>query len=761
MSRVEPNVSKTLLCLLARHHDAIRERFLAEVVQDESTSASIGPPGELVASSLGLREALERAAEGDWSQLGVLSVQLRSFVGARRIQPAPLVDRLVVLRRAVYPFIVRATSEPTELVDALSSFDRLITWFVREVWGPARESQLDLERDALFLTSVVENIPYMIFVKDAETLRFVRVNRAAEELLGLSRAEMLGKGDHDFFPTSEADFFTQADRDVLASKVPREIPEEPIETLSRGSRILHTRKIPILDAAGEPRYLLGISLDITEAKRVQDELHRAKEAAEAASRAKSEFLARMSHEIRTPMNAIIGLTELSLDSNPSDEIAEYLEVSLRSAESLLHVLNDVLDFSKVEAGKLSLETIPFDLAEVVRSTVSAFSASASARGLDLRVDFSPAVPRTVSGDPARVRQVLTNLLDNAIRFTESGAVRVAVHPGAGPDRTAVEFSVSDTGIGIVPEKQALIFEAFTQADGSTTRKYGGTGLGLTISARLVEMMGGRLAVESIPGAGSTFRFTIPLAPAPSVGTLEEPVAPAKPLPRLRILVAEDNQVNRMLVTRVLEKHGHEVLAAGDGREVLEILERSPVDVVLMDLEMPHLGGTETVARIRERERAGAKKTIIIALTAHALPGVRERCLAAGMNGYIAKPVRRSALFAAIAAVLPPSVAPSGPNESPAGTRRREVMDLFVRSSREEVAHIRAALERGDATSAARFAHGLAGAAAVLGVREALRLARDLERSANEDDLVTSRMLADTLGHVLDELAGDRDVRSRS
>jgi CheY-like chemotaxis protein/nitrogen-specific signal transduction histidine kinase len=376
----------------------------------------------------------------------------------------------------------------------------------------------------------------------------------------------------------------------------------------------------------------------------------ARDRAEAASRAKSEFLANMSHEIRTPMNGVLGMAELLAGTALETRQRRFVETIKLSGEHLLAILNDILDLSKIEAGRFELDDVTFDLQEVMQDVIQIQTSTAAKKGLSLEVQLDSAVPRCVRGDPVRLRQVLINLVSNALKFTHKGGVLVRATLGEAPDgaETWLRYDVVDTGIGVAPDQQSKLFRAFEQADSSTTRLYGGTGLGLAISKSVVDMMGGRIGMQSMPGRGSTFWFMVPFTQGNPDSIPQAPADPRgepQPAHKRHVLSVEDNEINQVVIEELVEQLGHTITSASNGVEALQAFEgEQRFDVVLMDCQMPLMDGYAAARAIRELEaKHGWPRVPIVAVTAHALAGERDKVLAAGMDDYMTKPIELDAL----------------------------------------------------------------------------------------------------------------------
>ena len=480
------------------------------------------------------------------------------------------------------------------------------------------------------------------------------------------------------------------------------------------------------------------------------ELEKAMHGALAASQAKSEFLANISHELRTPMNGLLGMLDLVLDSPVGGEQREQVEIAQRCAYSLLDLLNDILDLSKIEAGRMILEKVPFDLRSVAEDCVRAQGAKAQQKGIDLRFEYAGDVTN-VTGDPLRLRQIVMNLLSNAIKFTEKGRVSVRQAVSAGADgKLTMVLDVADTGAGIPAEKVPLIFEKFTQADSSISRKYGGTGLGLAITKRLVELQGGQIRVESRVGRGSTFTVEIPFETAPAAEPTVEPrleqrtaVAAAK---QARLLLVEDNAVNQRVVLAMLRKKNYAIDVANNGQEALDKLERATetYNLILMDVQMPILDGLETTKAIRRNNNWD--NLPIIAMTAHAMIGDRERCLQAGMNAYISKPVQQAGLIAVIEQYLASGTGQFAVPKA-SGVERiltdklmqqdralvSEMLRLFMEVAPERLEKLETAAARGDAQTLSEEAKRIGAAAEHLASTSLGQLARSIGDAAAQGD----------------------------
>jgi PAS domain S-box-containing protein len=652
----------------------------------------------------------------------------------------PVTFELVVLAKSGTPVTLevstRAITQKSKRVGVLG--------FARDI--TARKcAEEALKQSELRLRTVVTNVPVILLAFSGEGVLTLCEGKGLAAL-SLEPESLVGSTVRDL----------EAAMPGIAEAYGRAMSGQRVTSIQEvGGRVYETQLVPVHEN-DRVTGIIGIGIDITDLKRSGEEAQRAREVAEAASKAKSEFLANVSHEIRTPMNCILGMTELALDGPLSGEQREYLELVRTSTNSLLTIINDILDFSKVEAGKLELSLARLSLAEVLETTVKHFALRARQKGLSLGYHIAPGTPDTFLGDAGRIRQVLTNLIGNAIKFTETGSVTVRVSPEFQNAAEAVlRFEVVDTGIGIARDKQKVIFDAFAQADGSATRRYGGTGLGLTISRQIVELMDGQIGLESEQGKGSTFYFSLRLQkiqeglPVPEARLTEENAGGAhtESNQAVRILLVEDNPANQRLMLYMLRKQSYDVTVANNGLQAVAAFEKAGeggFNLILMDVQMPQMNGFEATAAIREREKEFTTKVPIIALTAHAMKGDRERCMDAGMDGYISKPIHRDHLLQIIehfagraghpdrSAVLAPSsdifdITRSLQRAGGDAKLLRELASIFLEIAPALTEEARQAVAAQDYASLDRVCHSLISSLGNFSAKEAFEAASVLER----------------------------------
>ncbi|WKB52259.1 ATP-binding protein [Eleftheria terrae] len=542
-----------------------------------------------------------------------------------------------------------------------------------------RQAEEEVLHQLRFIEELVEIIPNPVYFKD-RLGRYIGCNRACEALFGLRREDWLGRTSSDL-RRDDAGREEERQDDLLYASGGIQTCETRLPLPTGEVRDVIFSKTLFTGPQGGVGGVLGVITDITQQKRVETELRDAKTAAEAASRAKSEFLANMSHEIRTPMNGVMGLVDLTLETPLTETQRRYLTLVKSSSTSLLNIINDILDLSRIEAGRMRVEQLTFEVRRLFQEAVAPLEPRAQEKGLQFNLLIAPDVPAQIVADPLRLRQILVNLVGNAIKFTRQGRIDISAWPEGQGGAAVLHLCVADTGVGIAADKLERIFESFTQADNSTTREFGGTGLGLTISRRLAEAMGGRLWAESEAGQGSRFHLTLPLLSLPAddldadmrrdwsmaatqtlnlsrdkartrfestayrgFDELETPSDPEQEdAAGLHVLLIDDHAVNRFIATSLVRRLGHRVTCAVTAAEALALCEAEDFDLIFMDIQIPGMSGIELTHRIRSMEAVRGWSCPIVALTAHAMPLDRVRCLEAGMDDYLTKPVEQDRL----------------------------------------------------------------------------------------------------------------------
>jgi PAS domain S-box-containing protein len=623
----------------------------------------------------------------------------------------------------------------------------------------AERKKLDQRlRDQQFYTrSLIESNIDAIITTDPFGI-ITDVNKQMEALTGCTRDELIGAPFKGYFTDPE-----RAEAAIKLVLSEKKVTDYELTACARDGKktVVSYNATTFYDRYRTLQGVFAAARDVTERKRVEVELEEAKADAESASQTKSDFLASMSHEIRTPMNAIMGIADLLAKTSLSPEQDKYVQIFRRAGDNLLNLINDILDLSKVEASQLELEQTGFSLNDLLEKVTEMVEVRAHEKGLGLVCEISPHTANNLVGDPSRLRQVLLNLMGNAIKFTKSGEVSLRVMPDSDASvPTTLRFTIADTGIGIPSEKLGRVFERFTQADSSTTRRFGGSGLGLTISKRLVELMGGRIWVESDVDKGSVFSFAVPFeiwAGAPLRTAVPGDTDPEPPLPALRILLAEDSPDNCLITVAYLEGTPYQVEVAETGAIACEMFAVGHYDIVLMDRQMPVMDGLTATRTIRQWEQAnGQPPTPILALTASALKGDREKCLAAGCTAFLTKPIRQEVLLRAIkdhSRVAPRSSKeesiPEDRSMVPAHPQLAARIPVFLQHRREDVITMLEALARGDFETVKHLGHRMSGTGASYGFQAITDIGASLEREASSANIDASRKWVGELSTYLD------------
>ncbi len=725
--------------------------YTASEVMNKITPADISDPQELIARAKALSIELATAITPGFEAL--------VFKASRGIED---IYELTYIRKdgSRFPAVVSVTAL-RDAQDAIIGYLLIGTDNTARKLVEAEQKKLDQRlRDQQFYTrSLIESNIDALMTTDPSGI-ITDVNKQMEALTGCTRDELIGAPFKNYFTDPE-----RAEAGIKQVLSQKKVTDYELTARARDGKqtVVSYNATTFYDRDRTLQGVFAAARDVTERKRVEAELQQAKAVAESASQTKSDFLASMSHEIRTPMNAIVGIADLLAKTPLSPQQDKYVQIFRRAGDNLLHLVNDILDLSKVEASQLELERTRFSLNDLLEKVTEMVAVRSAEKGLALVCEIAPEVPRDLIGDPTRLRQVLLNLLGNAIKFTESGEVALRVTQDGDVSVSGVlRFTISDTGIGIPGEKLGAVFERFTQADSSTTRRYGGSGLGLTISKRLVELMGGRISVESGVGKGSVFSFAVPLeiwAGATRRATVAVGAGPELPLPALHILLVEDSPDNRTITIAYLQDTPYRVEIAENGAIAFEKFTAGHYDLILMDRQMPVMDGLTATRAIREWEQENHRPaTPIIALTASALKGDQEKFVAAGCTAYLTKPIKQDVLLQAI---KEHSVSVPGPsNEGSCGKtailvranpKLTDLIPGFLQNRRRDVIAMLGALDRDDYETVETLGHGMKGAGGSWGFEGITDIGAAIEQAAESADNETSRKWVGELSRYLDRV----------